>query len=124
MKFNSKYIYRIINIIESAHGVSGTFFSAKNVKKDNSIRNWSCRLGVKSHLRGGPPAYDAEERNFITVWDSKAKSYRQLNISTLTDLKVCGEVIVKDGEPTDVYNRNIGTAKTMTIVEEGSFHDK
>lgn len=113
---NSAVIFYIIKAIEDKHNAKGAFFSATNVKRDGSLRKWSCRLGVRKHLRGGRPAYNAEERNFITVWDPNAKGsddrkYRQLNIGTLEDLQVCGEVVVKDGAPTSVYFKYLPAAK-------------
>lgn len=114
---NSAVIFYIIKAIEEEHNAKGAFFSATNVKTDGTIRKWSCRLGVRKHLRGGRPAYNAEEKNFITVWDPNAKGpddrkYRQLNISTLTDLQVCGEVVVKDGRPTSIYYKYLPIAET------------
>lgn len=120
---NSAVIFYIIKAIEDEHNAKGTFFSATNVKTDGSIRKWSCRLGVRKHLRGGPPAYNAEERNFITVWDPNAKGpddrkYRQLNISTLTDLQVCGKVVVKGGQPTAVYYKYLPIAEAAIKMRE------
>lgn len=97
---NAKEVRRVIQKVDQGRG---TFFSAINVKRDGTTRRWVCRLGVRKHLHGGPEAYNAESRNLLTVWDPNASGrdkYRNINISTLSFLKVRGIVLVKNGKPT------------------------
>lgn len=103
MKFKSNVLYHMIKLVQRDNNNIGGFFSAENTKTDGSIRKWSCRLGVKSDLRGGQAMYSAEDKNFITVWCSKAKMYRQLNVNTIINLQVGGKVIIENGEPTSTY---------------------
>ena len=47
---------------------------------------------VKKHLKGGELKYDAKARNLLPVFDMQKKEYRMINISTLTKLKINGQV--------------------------------
>jgi hypothetical protein len=70
----------------------GQIFSAQFVKKNGEIRDMVCRLGVVKHLKGGELKYDAKARNLLPVFDMQKKAYRMINISTLIQLKISGEV--------------------------------
>ena len=52
-----------------------------------------CRLGVKKHLKGGELAFDAKAMNLLPVFDMQKEAYRMINISTLIQLKINGQVI-------------------------------
>lgn len=70
----------------------GQIFSAKFIKKNGEVRDMVCRLGVVKYLKGGEMAYDAKARNLLPVFDMQKKAYRMINISTLIQLKINGEV--------------------------------
>ena len=70
----------------------GQIFSAQFVKKNGEIRDMVCRLGVKKYLKGGELKYDAKARNLLPVFDMQKEAYRMININTLTQLKIDGEV--------------------------------
>lgn len=99
----AREVRQIILLIEQDKGKSGMIFSAINTKKDGTERTWNVRLGVTKYLKGGDPAYDAEERNLLTVAEPLKKHYRQMNISTLQKLQVDGKILVRDGKPTRQY---------------------
>jgi len=81
---------KTLNQIVEAAG--NNIFSVKFVKKDGTIRDMVCRLGVRKHLKGGELAYDAKARNLLPVFDMQKKAYRMINISTLIELKLNGQV--------------------------------
>lgn len=66
--------------------VGNKIFSVSFVKKDGSLREMNCRLGVTKHLRGGDLGYDAESLNYLTVFDMSKKEYRTINVNTLKSI--------------------------------------
>lgn len=73
---------------EFVHALGGKFFRVQFIKKDGTLRDMTCRLGVKKHLKGGEPAFDAEARNMIFVWDVESKGYRTINFETVQSIVV------------------------------------
>lgn len=65
----------------------GLIFGAKFVKKDNSIRVMSCKIGVKKHLKGGALKFNPSERALIPVFDMVKKDYRFVNMNTVISIK-------------------------------------
>jgi len=121
--FRSDVIYAMILIVQQREGKKGTFFSAVNSTKKKPERRWACRIGVTKYLKGVGAKYDASEFNFITVWDSNAnkgeigsRKYRQLNVNTLSYLKVAGKVLIEDRTPTELYEELYPTAASMAKV--------
>lgn len=77
---------------------NGKFFSVQFEKKDKSIRDMTCRLGVKKFLKGGKST-TAHIPNLITVCEIGKSQYRCVNIDTLKTLKVEGQVFtIKEEE--------------------------
>lgn len=72
-------------------------FSAKFIKKDGTLREMVCRLGVKKHLKGGELAYDAKSMGYLPVFDMQKEEYRMININTLVEIKING-VVYKVGQ--------------------------
>lgn len=70
----------------------GKTFSARFVKKDGTLRDMNCRLGVKKHLKGGKMAYDARSRQLIPVFDMQKEAYRMINAKTLIEINANGKV--------------------------------
>ena len=79
----------LYEIVELA---GNNIFSAQFVKKNGDIRDMVCRLGVVKHLQGGELKYDAKARNLLPVFDMQKQAYRMINISTLRQLKINGEI--------------------------------
>lgn len=69
----------------------GKIFSVRFTKKDGTLRDMVCRLGVMKHLRGGNKntcdAYD----HLVTVFDVTKEQYRNINVNTLISLKGMGQ---------------------------------
>lgn len=68
----------------------GNIFSVKFVKKDGTLREMVCRLGVKKHLKGGTLNYDAKSRGLLPVFDMQKQAYRMINTKTLISAKING----------------------------------
>jgi hypothetical protein len=63
-------------------------FSAKFIKKDGTVRDMVCRLGVKKHLKGGELGYDAKSMGYLPVFDMQKQAYRMININTLIEITI------------------------------------
>ena len=65
---------------------NGKIFSSTFIKKDNTIRTLTCRLGKKYKSKTGKQApYKAKEYNLLPVYDMKIKDFRMLNFNTLVN---------------------------------------
>lgn len=69
---------------------NGNIFSVQFVKKDGTLREMVCRLGVKKHLKGGTLNYDAKSRGLLPVFDMQKQAYRMINTKTLISAKING----------------------------------
>ena len=70
--------------------VGSKIFSVVFEKKDGTLREMTCRLGVKKHLKVGELSYDPEEKNYLVVFDMQSEGYRTININTLKKIKFEG----------------------------------
>lgn len=78
--------FKVDEVIKSTHG---KIFSCEFIKKDGSLRKMVARLGVAKNLKGGSNGASAKN-SLVTVFDMVACSYRMINLSTLTALRVAG----------------------------------
>jgi hypothetical protein len=70
---------------------SGHFVSLAFVKRTTGeVRHMVCRTGVKSHLRGGEPAYDAPAHGLVFVFDVQRNGYRSIPVDNVLWLRVNG----------------------------------
>jgi len=79
-----------INEIKNLAG--SQIFSVKFYKKDGTLREMVCRLGVKKHLKGGELAYDAKSLGYLPVFDMQKEDYRMINTNTIVEIKINGQV--------------------------------
>lgn len=77
----------------NATRTTGTIFSVSFTKKDGSERTLVGRLGVKCHLVGGENTVKHIPK-YITVFDTQAQAYRNVNTETIKGAKVSGKVYV------------------------------
>ena len=70
-------------------GTNGKIFSVQFEKKDKTIRDMTCRLGVGKFLRGGKSTTD-HLPHLITVCELGKEQYRNINLLTLRKLKTGG----------------------------------
>jgi hypothetical protein len=66
----------------------GKIFTAFFFKKDNSLRKMNCRLGVKKYLKGGELKYKPLDKMLLGVFEMSSKSYKMINLNTLTKIVV------------------------------------
>jgi hypothetical protein len=77
-------------IIQSTNG---KFFTAVFRKKDGTLREMNCRLGVVKHLKGGENT-KAHLDQYINVFDAQKGAYRTINLDTLISIKTGDAVII------------------------------
>ena len=70
--------------------VGSKIFSVVFEKKDGTLREMVCRLGVTKHLKGGELKYSPEDFNYLVVFDMTAQDYRTINVNTLKKFKLDG----------------------------------
>lgn len=69
----------------------GEIFQVRFVKRTNGqVRNMVCRLGVRSHLKGGTPKFDADKRDLLTVFDMQEQQYRSIPMDRILSAKIGG----------------------------------
>ena len=68
----------------------GSIFSVRFTKRDGTFRDMTCRLGVKSHAKGGKQAYNPKEHGLITVFDMTERGYRMVSLDTVYQLTIDG----------------------------------
>ena len=61
--------------------VQDKFFTVGFTKADGSFRKINGRLGVEKHKKGGRDCNT--NKQMMTVWDTGAKGYRNVNLSTI-----------------------------------------
>ena len=68
---------------------NGRIFSSTFIKKDNTIRTLTARLGKKYKSKTGRNApYKAQNYNLLPVYDMSKKAFRMLNFNTLLTLTI------------------------------------
>lgn len=70
---------------------NGAFFSVSFVKVDGTLRDMTCRLGVKKGLTGKGMAYDPSENGLLPVFDVNKKDYRMIRLDTIQRVSVDGK---------------------------------
>ena len=69
-----------------------TIFRCTFTKKDGTIRDMTCRLGVKKGQTGRGLNFDVVEKGLLPVYDMGKNDYRMINLDTVTELRVKGQV--------------------------------
>ena len=68
---------------------NGRIFSSTFIKKDNTIRTLTARLGKRYKSKTGKAApYKAQNYNLLPVYDMRKKAFRMLNFNTLLTLSI------------------------------------
>ncbi len=61
-------------------------------------RDMICRVGVKKHLAGGPPAYDFNEKRLVSVWEPGSKGgYKAIPLEGIVKVTLDGVDYVNTG---------------------------
>lgn len=67
----------------------GLIFSTTYVKKDNTIRTLTARIGKQYTPKTGRKApYKAQNYNLLPLYDMRKKEFRMLNFNTLLTLSI------------------------------------
>lgn len=72
------------------HDTNGRIFRAKFVKKDGSLREMVCRLGVRKYVNGVGRNFDPKDYELVGVFDMQKDAHRMINIKTLQALTING----------------------------------
>lgn len=72
------------------HDTNGRIFRAKFVKKDGSLREMVCRLGVRKYVKGVGRNFDPKDYELVGVFDMQKDAHRMINIKTLQALTING----------------------------------
>lgn len=72
----------------SANKIFGVTFT----KKDGTIRDMTCRLGVKKGTNGMGLNFDPVEKGLLPVYDMVNNGFRMVSLDTVTELRISGTV--------------------------------
>ncbi len=78
---------KFLNAIED-----GRIFSATFKKKDGTIRIINCRLKVKKGITGKGLKFSPSSKALIVVYDMHKLDYRMINLNTLIEAQVNGQI--------------------------------
>jgi hypothetical protein len=71
----------------------GHIFSVEFIKRTTGEKRLMvCRLGVKSHLKGGTKKFDDTEKKLLTVFDVQKNAYRSIPLDQIIRVKISGRV--------------------------------
>lgn len=69
----------------------GHIFSVDFIKRTTGEqRHMLCRIGVKSHLKGGTKKFSDTEKNLLTVFDVQKNGYRSIPLENIIRVKING----------------------------------
>lgn len=71
---------------------NGKIFSATFEKKDGTIRTINCRRNVSKGVKGVGYSFDPTSKGLLSVYDMQSKGFRFINLETLVEAKVNGEI--------------------------------
>lgn len=72
----------------------GLIFSAYFRKKDGSMREMTCRRGVKKPLAGGSLRYNPRSIGLVPVFDMAIGEFRMVNVNTLVSFNFHGATYI------------------------------
>ena len=73
------------------HDTNGQIFRAKFTKKDGSLREMVCRLGVRKYVTGVGRSFNPSDYELIGVFDMQNDGHRMINVKTLEALTIQGK---------------------------------
>ena len=68
-------------------------FTVRFLRKDNSERVLTGRLGVRKGVKGVGKRFKDEDHNLITVYEMNGNGFRSFNVDRVLEIKAHGEVI-------------------------------
>lgn len=89
-KLNILIMSKITKFLKATN--NGKIFSATFEKKDGTIRTINCRRNVSKGVKGVGYSFDPVSRGLLSVYDMQSKGFRFINLETLVEAKVNGEI--------------------------------
>ncbi len=80
-----------VNLKSFIEEQKGKLVSVTFVKLNGDVRQLTGRLGVTAPLKGGENTSEAAERPYLTMFDNEIKDYRNVNLSTVSQLRAAGQ---------------------------------
>lgn len=78
-------------LIKSLAG--NTIFGVTFIKRGTGeVRDMTCRLDVKKGQTGQGLSFDVVEKGLLPIYDMAKNDYRMINLDTVTELRVKGQV--------------------------------
>ena len=81
---------KISKFVEATN--NGKIFSATFEKKDGTIRTINCRRNVRKGVKGVGYSFDPMSKGLLSVYDMQSNGFRFINLETLVEAKVNGEI--------------------------------
>lgn len=73
------------------HLHEGHIFTVRFVKRSTGeVRVMNCRKGVRKYLKGGPMAYNPDDKGLLWVFDVQHSAYRSIAIEGILSLTMDG----------------------------------
>jgi hypothetical protein len=85
---NVDTLTKLIEATREAGRKYGRRFEITFIKKDGTRRTMHARLGVSKGVTGKGMSYDPAKYGLMTVWDTSAQGYRQVNLNTVIQLRL------------------------------------
>lgn len=85
---------KLLNLINSTNG---RFFTVDFTKLDGTLRSMTCRLGVKSKLKGGVNKVEHKSNSYKVVYETTKGEYRTINLGTIFRISADGTYYKVEG---------------------------
>lgn len=80
------------SVAEFLKSLNGKFFTVEFVKRSNGeVRVMRATTNYESHLAGGSPAYNFDEKKLIPVWDLDKKGFRSIPTDSVLVIRAKGD---------------------------------
>jgi len=80
-----------LNVKSKIQAQGNKIMSCTFKKADGQSRQMNFRLGVHLGKTLGPNKTMSDERTIVTVYDMNTGGYRNINVATMTELKISGD---------------------------------
>ncbi len=84
-------------LLDLINKTNGKFFTVDFTKLDGTLRTMTCRLGVKSKLKGGINKVEKESNAYKVVYEATKGEYRTINLSTIFRVRAGGTYYKVEG---------------------------
>ncbi len=81
-----------VNLKSFIEEQKGKLVGVTFTKLNGDVRQLTGRLGVTAPLKGGENTSEAAERPYLTMFDNEIQDYRNVNLSTVSQLRAAGQI--------------------------------